>query len=82
MIHLFDVLNTPIELRDPYLDDTLKKFPFVNGSLFSGVIETPNFTPEIKNLLLEEASNDFNWNGISPTIFGTVFESTPNPISR
>lgn len=82
LIHLFDVLNTPIELRDPYLDDTLKKFPFVNGGLFAGAIEIPNFTPEIKNLLLEEASSGFNWAGISPTIFGAVFESTLNPTTR
>ena len=82
LILLFDVLNTPLELRDPYLDDTLKKFPYVNGGLFEGEIEIPNFTPEIKNLLLEEASSSFNWAGISPTIFGAVFESTLNPITR
>ena len=82
LIHLFDVLNTPIELRDPYLDNTLKKFPFVNGALFAGSIEIPNFTLEIKTLLLEEASSGFNWSGISPTIFGAVFESTINPTTR
>ena len=82
LIHLFDVLNTPVNERDPYLDDTLKKFPFVNGGLFSGAIEIPNFTPEIKNLLLDEASSGFNWAGISPTIFGAVFESTLNPVTR
>ena len=82
LILLFDVLNTPANERDPYLDDTLKKFPFVNGGLFAGAIEIPNFTPEIKNLLLEEASSGFNWSGISPTIFGAVFESTLNPQTR
>ena len=82
LLDLFDVLNTPVAERDPYLDDTLKKFPFVNGGLFSGAIEIPNFTPEIKNLLLEEASSGFNWAGISPTIFGAVFESTLNPLTR
>ena len=82
LIHLFDVLNTPVNERDPYLDDTLKKFPFVNGGLFSGAIEIPNFTTEIKNLLLDEASSGFNWAGISPTIFGAVFESTLNPATR
>ena len=82
LMDLFDVLNTPVNERDPYLDDTLKKFPFVNGGLFSGMIEIPNFTPEIKNLLLEEASSGFKWAGISPTIFGAVFESTLNPITR
>ena len=79
---LFDVLNTPIDTRDPYLDETLKKFPYVNGGLFAGSIEIPNFTSEIKNLLLEEASSSFNWAGISPTIFGAVFESTINPVTR
>ena len=82
LLDLFDVLNNPIDARDPYLDGTLKKFPFVNGGLFSGTIEIPNFTPEIKNLLLEEASSGFNWAGISPTIFGAVFESTINPTTR
>ena len=82
LIHLFDVLNTPVAERDPYLDDTLKKFPFVNGGLFAEAIEIPNFTTDIKNLLLEEASSGFNWAGISPTIFGAVFESTLNPLTR
>ena len=82
LILLFDVLNTPKNQRDIYLDDTLKKFPYVNGGLFDGNIEIPNFTSEIKNLLLEEASSGFNWSGISPTIFGAVFESTLNPDTR
>ena len=82
LLDLFLVLNTPIEQRDPYLDETLKKFPYVNGGLFAGAIEIPNFTPEIKSLLLEEASSGFNWSGISPTIFGAVFESTLNPTTR
>ena len=82
LLDLFDVLNTPVNERDPYLDDALKKFPFVNGGLFDGAIEIPNFTPEIRELLLEEASSGFNWSGISPTIFGAVFEATLNPETR
>ena len=82
LLDLFDTLNTPVNERDPYLDDELKKFPFVNGGLFAGKIEIPNFTPEIRNLLLDEASAGFNWAGISPTIFGAVFESTLNPETR
>ena len=82
LIHLFDVLNTPIDARDPYLDDTLKKFPFINGGLFSSAIEIPNFTLEIRKLLLDEASSGFNWAGVSPTIFGAFFESTLNPATR
>ena len=80
---LFEVLNTPEENRDPYLAEELKNFPYVNGGLFAEKnIEIPNFTPEIKNLLLDEASSNFNWAGISPTIFGAVFESTLNPATR
>lgn len=82
LIDLFEVLNTPIDKRDPYLTDDLKIFPYVNGGLFDGSIEIPNFTDEIKNLLLDEASSNFNWSGISPTIFGAVFESTLNPATR
>ena len=82
LIDLFEVLNTPLNERSPYLDATLKKFPYVNGGLFAGAIEIPNFTPEIKDLLLDEASSGFNWSGISPTIFGAVFESTLNPETR
>ncbi|MBR6712927.1 MAG: class I SAM-dependent DNA methyltransferase [Selenomonadaceae bacterium] len=82
LIDLFNVLNTPITDRDPYIDDSLKKFPYVNGGLFEGAIEIPNFTPEIKDLLLEEASSGFNWSDISPTIFGALFESTLNPKNR
>ncbi|MBR0062486.1 MAG: class I SAM-dependent DNA methyltransferase, partial [Selenomonadaceae bacterium] len=36
------------------------------------------FTTELKTLLLDEASGNFDWAQISPTIFGTVFESTLN----
>lgn len=37
---------------------------------------------EIVTLLLNNASMDFDWSAISPTIFGAVFESTLNPETR
>ncbi|MCR5833893.1 MAG: methylase [Selenomonadaceae bacterium] len=82
LIDLFKVLNTPKEMRSPYLSDLLNKFPYVNGGLFADTIEIPKFTKEIRILLLDEASSNFNWSGISPTIFGAVFESTINPQTR
>ena len=83
MIALFETLNTPCSKRDDYLDEDLKAFPYVNGGLFEDEkIEVPNFTDEIRTLLLEEASAGFNWSAISPTIFGAVFESTLNPETR
>lgn len=83
LIELFKVLDTKIEDRDPYLEDSLAEFPYVNGGLFENEdIEIPNFTEEIKELLLNQASDDFDWSEISPTIFGAVFESTLNPETR
>ncbi len=86
LIDLFKVLDTPEDKRDPYLKDdnpVLAAFPYVNGGLFSDEdIEIPPFTDEIRDLLLNQASEGFNWSEISPTIFGAVFESTLNPETR
>ena len=83
---LFRVLDQRPEERDPYLaddDPELAAFPYVNGGLFSDEnIEIPPFNDEIFSLLLTQASEDFNWSDISPTIFGAVFESTLNPETR
>ena len=79
---LFEVLNTPQEQRSKYLQDELKAFPYTNGGLFEEPIEIPQFTEELKETLLQNASLDFDWSEISPTIFGAVFESTLNPETR
>ncbi len=83
LINLFHVLDTPLELRDPYMDDDLAAFPYVNGGLFSDEsIVIPRLTDEIIELILQDASACFDWSKISPTIFGALFESTLNPESR
>jgi len=82
LIRLFDVLNTPVDKRSKYLKDDLKAFPYTNGGLFEEEIEIPQFTEELKQTLLQNASLDFDWSEISPTIFGAVFESTLNPETR
>ncbi len=79
---LFDVLNTPSEKRSKYLQEELAAFPYTNGGLFEEEIEIPQFTEELKQTLLQNASLDFDWSEISPTIFGAVFESTLNPETR
>ena len=79
---LFEVLDTPQEKRSKYLKDDLKAFPYTNGGLFEEQIEIPQFTEELKQTLLQNASLDFDWSEISPTIFGAVFESTLNPETR
>lgn len=83
LIELFKILDTPEDKRDPYDTSDLSKFPYVNGGLFAEEnIEIPNFTEEIRTILLAKASEGFDWSMISPTIFGAVFESTLNPETR
>ena len=83
LIKLFKMLDTKVEDRDPYEDEDLLAFPYVNGGLFSNEnIIIPRLTPEIVDLILDKASENFDWSGISPTIFGAVFESTLNPETR
>ena len=83
LIDLFKVLDTKPEDRDPYMDEDLAAFPYVNGGLFADEnIEIPRLTADIVELLLSKASEGFDWSAISPTIFGAVFESTLNPDTR
>lgn len=83
LIELFRMLDTKECDRDSYDDTPVAEFPYVNGGLFADEnIEIPQFNEEIVDLLLKNASEDFDWSKISPTIFGAVFESTLNPETR
>ena len=82
LLKLFKILNTPLVNRSKYLKEDLKAFPYTNGGLFEEEIEIPQFTEGLKQTLLKNASLDFDWSEISPTIFGAVFESTLNPETR
>ncbi|MBQ1977230.1 MAG: class I SAM-dependent DNA methyltransferase, partial [Ruminococcus sp.] len=83
LIDLFRILDTKDEDRDRYEDELLTQFPYVNGGLFKDSnIEIPQFSDKIREILLKNASAEFDWSDISPTIFGAVFESTLNPETR
>jgi hypothetical protein len=75
MLDLFKVLDTPYADRGPYLDEDLKRFPYVNGGLFAEEIEIPQFTDAIRDAILY-ASESFDWKDISPVIFGSLMEET------
>jgi len=78
LVNLFRVLDQKPEERDPYLDEDLAAFPYVNGGLFADEnIEIPRLGDEVIGLLLERASEDFDWSSISPTIFGAYLYQTP-----
>ena len=82
LLRLFQTLDTPPEKRDRYLEAELAVFPYTNGGLFAGASESeiPPVTEEIARLL--DGSSGFDLSGISPTIFGALFESTLNPQTR
>lgn len=83
LIDLFHVLDTQPENRDPYIDEDLAAFPYVNGGLFADEdVVIPRLDENIVDLILHRASEDFDWSVISPTIFGAVFESTLNQETR
>jgi len=80
IIQLFEVLNIEEKSRQVYLDEELNKFPFINGTLFEGSIFTPAFDSKTRNLLIE--ASKFNWEKVSPAIFGSLFQSVMNPKER
>lgn len=83
LISLFNILNIKEEDRDPYEDQELLNFPYVNGGLFENSnLIIPRLNKEIIDIILDQASYNFDWSNISPTIFGGVFESTLNPETR
>jgi hypothetical protein len=69
---LFDALNTSDDDRLVTLEDSLKAFPYVNGNLFSERTRIPVFNSELRKLLISCATLD--WSGISPAIFGAMFQ--------
>lgn len=82
LIELFRILDTKPENRDPYLDDDLAAFHYVNGGLFHDRdIELPKLDGEIISIIVDDMAR-FRWNEISPTIFGALFEATLNEETR
>lgn len=77
---LFKALNTPEDERWD-LDAPLEDFPYVNGKLFKDELKFPTISKEVIDLLFPK-DKVFDWSGISPTVFGAIFESTLNPETR
>jgi hypothetical protein len=80
LTQIFEILNTPEERRQQNLDEDLGRFPYVNGDLFSEGLRIPSFDKAMRSRLLELC--DFNWEKISPAIFGALFQSVMNAKER
>nr|WP_292632830.1 DNA methyltransferase [Novosphingobium sp. 28-62-57] len=77
---LFDVLDTPEGQRQRGLAGELDAFPYINGALFRGRLRTPVFDASARTLLLDAARHD--WSGVSPAIFGSLFQSVMDAKER
>ena len=80
LTELFDILDTPEGQRQTGLSGELNAFPYVNGSLFRGHLRTPLFSKKMRELLLDAARHD--WSGVSPAIFGSLFQSVMDAKER
>jgi hypothetical protein len=81
MLHeLFEVLNTPKETRPPTTTESLNDFPYVNGGLFAETIINFSFNESMRQALVETTAYD--WSGISPAIFGSLFQSVRDQETR
>lgn len=80
MVHLFQVLDTDFEKRQKTLDESLARFPYVNGRLFADRIDTPSFTGDMRAALLECCY--FDWSKVSPALFGSLFQTVMLPLEQ
>ena len=77
---LFEVLNQPQEERSPYLEETTAAFPYINGDLFKDATATPRFNSAMRQTLIDAC--EFDWEPISPAIFGSLFQSVMDKKKR
>jgi type I restriction-modification system DNA methylase subunit len=77
---LFQVLDTPKGRRQTSLDEDLARFPHINGDLFAETIRMPSFDRAMRERLIEAAQ--FDWSGISPAVFGSMFQSVMDKEQR
>ena len=77
---LFQVLDTPPQRRQHNLDADLAEFPYINGDLFRERIDMPAFDDAMRDMLLDASM--FNWGEVSPAIFGSLFESVIDKVTR
>lgn len=81
MAEIFRAMDTKPETREaagikPYA----RKFPYVNGQLFSGSTECPRFSKIARSYLLHISS--LNWKKINPDIFGSMIQAVADDEER
>jgi hypothetical protein len=77
---LFEVLDTRREERSNKLDADLARFDYINGELFRERLALPDFDRAMREKLLNACG--FNWEKVSPAIFGALFQSVMDSKER
>lgn len=77
---LFQVMNRDQGKRQKNLDELLARFPYVNGGIFAEPAAIPSFDRSMRDLLVQACA--FNWSGISPAIFGSLFQAVKDSKAR
>lgn len=78
---LFHAMNVDFSERESTkLPVWAKRFPYVNGGLFSGSTEVPKFSKIARTYLLH--AGELNWQKINPDIFGSMIQAVTNDDER
>ncbi|MCL1829083.1 MAG: hypothetical protein FWG32_06260, partial [Oscillospiraceae bacterium] len=79
---LFEILNMPEETRAKrtLISEELKLFRYINGGLFASTLPMADFDAKMRHTLLECII--FDWNKISPAIFGAMFQGVMDKAER
>ena len=77
---LYQTMNTPVECRQSTLDELIARFPYVNGGIFAERLDIPSFSSAMRDELMRACA--FDWSGISPAVFGSLFQAVKSPEAR
>lgn len=78
---IFRAMDTKLNERSTKkIKNWANRFPYVNGDLFSGSIETPKFTKIARSYLLHVGNLD--WRKINPDIFGSMIQAVADEDER
>ncbi|MGL4484109.1 MAG: class I SAM-dependent DNA methyltransferase, partial [Anaerovoracaceae bacterium] len=79
---LFDILDLDDESRAKrtMLEDSMKRFRYINGGLFAGSLKSAEFDSKMRKAIIDCC--EFDWSNISPAIFGAMFQGVMDKAKR
>jgi len=78
---IFQVMNIPFNKREKLnLPTWAKRFPYVNGGLFTDNVATPKFSKIARSYLINIGNLD--WKKINPDIFGSMIQAVADEDER